>query len=496
MLDGAEAPQPAADAGAPPAAASPRRSEGHGLGHALAQVGHAIEHTAEAAAHGVAHAGHAAAHGVAHAGHVLEHTAEVAAHGVSHAAHEASASVKHLGQVAAQAAAARLAAAKLRRLGPQKGKIFQGGFPGAPMNASICYALAKPDRSNCYELCRDACLRFFVRHQSFFMRLAVFLAVVFLVDILVIIVFFWGAIFGIGIFHPNAACVYNASDPTFVEDGNNQYPPTRLVHPHTGEPHVDGVEAYTAEFCNLNHQVFNVCIKVILLILSYINLLPLPWRIAIFVDAWGDAWRKEIEPPGLDFYDRPTEAIWFHIPRHRRAVIACLLTLASVSHIVGCGFAIHPYWAYIETQTWPGAMAANFPGLVSIISMIAAGVLQGKAEGKLIREQPLRFPPAPTKWLFEAWREWRSGKSGKPLLATLKSKMAEFKALQQERMDGTEEYNLTGIHVKPDDSQLLRHDSRGGAKARREEVKRAGLVAERKMGKSSAKVAPGVPGEE
>ena len=113
----------------------------------------------------------------------------------------------------------------------------------------------------------------------------------------------------------------------------------------------------------------------IVLILTYINFLPIPWRFAILVDAWGDACAKEVEPPGLDFYGRPTEALWFHIDRHQRAVIAFFLNIACWLHIVSVGFQCY-YWPYIETQTWPGVFAINVPGGLSIVSVVTAGVLQ------------------------------------------------------------------------------------------------------------------------
>ena len=148
-----------------------------------------------------------------------------------------------------------------------------------------------------------------------------------------------------------------------------------------------------------------------MLILTYVNFLPIPWRFAILVDAWGDACAKKVDPPGLDFYGRPTEALWFHIDRHQRAVIAFFLSLACWMHIASVGFQCY-YWPYIETQTWPGVVAINVPGALSIISAVTAGVLQARAEKKLIAEQPERFPPAIAKYLREAWSEWHSGTSG------------------------------------------------------------------------------------
>eukprot|EP00966_Prymnesium_polylepis_P038004 881537-Prymnesium_polylepis.1 len=72
--------------------------------------------------------------------------------------------------------------------------------------------------------------------------------VAFVIDICVLIFAFWGAVFGIGIVGANPACdVSNVTNVTFA--GNAQYPPK-----------VNDI--YVAEYCNLNQQMFNVCIKV------------------------------------------------------------------------------------------------------------------------------------------------------------------------------------------------------------------------------------------
>ena len=141
-------------------------------------------------------------------------------------------------------------------------------------------------------------------------------------------------------------------------------------------------------------------------ILTYVNLLPIPWRVAILIDACGDLIHPDREV-GLDFYGRPTEALWFHLPRYDRAKISLLLNCGYAAHIASFVSALY-FWEYIETQIWPGAFAINLPGGLSILSIIAAGVLQGKAEVKLIEAQPQRFPPAASKYFWEAVAEWRS----------------------------------------------------------------------------------------
>ena len=74
----------------------------------------------------------------------------------------------------------------------------------------------------------------------------------------------------------------------------------------------------------------------------------------------------------------------------------------------------------LKTQTWPGAFLINIPALFSIVSMVTAGSMQGAEEAKLIDAQPDRFPAPVAKYVKVAFAEWRSGKSGKPLVETLR----------------------------------------------------------------------------
>ena len=71
--------------------------------------------------------------------------------------------------------------------------------------------------------------------------------------------------------------------------------------------------------------------------------------------------------------------------------------------------------------------------------------------------------PTPTRrYIKEAYQEWKSGKSGKGLIATIKDKMAEFKTVQQARSD-SEEYALTGIQVRGDNDPKLGRKSVAGS---------------------------------
>ena len=109
-------------------------------------------------------------------------------------------------------------------------------------------------------------LRFFVTPTPLFTWIAVVLVVIFVVDILVIVVVFWGAVFGVGVIDPDPVCDVNMSAVT--ADGNliytfaktAQYPPIRCTAYSSGG---DCLSAdYVANTCNLNQYAFNLCIKV------------------------------------------------------------------------------------------------------------------------------------------------------------------------------------------------------------------------------------------
>lgn len=82
---------------------------------------------------------------------------------------------------------------------------------------------------------------------------------------------------------------------------------------------------------------------------SYINFLPIPWRLAILHHAFCS---RRSCADGHDFYGRPTTALWFNLPLHRRRVIAVLLNLAYAMHFGS--FASHAvYQSYLEGQVRP-----------------------------------------------------------------------------------------------------------------------------------------------
>mmetsp|Transcript_31858 Transcript_31858/g.71936 ORF Transcript_31858/g.71936 Transcript_31858/m.71936 type:complete len:164 (+) Transcript_31858:399-890(+) len=115
----------------------------------------------------------------------------------------------------------------------------------------------------------------------------------------------------------------------------------------------------------------------------------------------------------------------------------------------------------LKTQTWPGAFLINIPALFSIVSMVTAGSMQGAEEAKLIDAQPDRFPAPVAKYVKAAFAEWRSGKSGKPLVETLRGALDQFKKENENKGGGVHGAMLLEIGAVTSPSQNVDSVSSG-----------------------------------
>jgi hypothetical protein len=274
--------------------------------------------------------------------------------------------------------------------------------PVAPTHACTLQALgnAPPADATKFERRRDATLRFLASHKIF-EQLAVVWAVLVVSWILFVVVLFAGPIL-------TSANTGNISDGQF--------------------------DFWT-----------NVCFQVLTALFSYQKLLTFPWRLSVLLDAFrgccsaggccggcsrccggagggadarsptrlvSSSPRKS--PPtshpacGVDFYGRPTEAVFFHIPCTSRRLISALLF---------GDFGFH-YLSQITRMIWPSAaeasqthaaIAINATFGLSILCGLSAAVVQGAQQGKLHRQHPERFPPPPFKAVCEACSKFRKG---------------------------------------------------------------------------------------
>ena len=134
---------------------------------------------------------------------------------------------------------------------------------------------------------------------------------------------------------------------------------------------------------------FNIAVKVMTGLFSYLNGISVPWRLSIAHHLFCS---RRSCAPGRDFYGRPTEALWFLLPIKRRRLIAVLLLIAVLFHYANQ--AAHIYWSsYEESMEGPTAIPVTATFLLSVLYSIIAGVVQGRAESQLIKQSPGKFPP-------------------------------------------------------------------------------------------------------
>mmetsp|Transcript_8109 Transcript_8109/g.21196 ORF Transcript_8109/g.21196 Transcript_8109/m.21196 type:complete len:580 (+) Transcript_8109:72-1811(+) len=362
-----------------------------------------------------------------------------------------------------------LAAAKLARAR----KPARRAFPGAPTNGSydIAAEAGTPGDADCWERSRDQVLDYFVRMNTLFLVLAILSGLCLVGFGVTIAIMMLSAIFDVkllGLTDIEEKCAsYEHTCELYVAQhpGANcsllEYEPAtfNMVDRINGE----GMHGS----CTEGQKWFNICIKVFTIIFSYINLLPVPWRIAILVDAispkhreW-DGVKAPDDAVGVDFYGRQTEAMWFHLPIAARRNIAICLNIGWVAHYASLGAHL-AYWKYWRTQVMPGLIAVNLPFIVSIIFPIIGGCIQGGAEAKVISANPKRFPPTFNAYLAKAWEKYKEELAeGNPTDPTslcarlcrlgfikhVREAHAEMRREQEEyeAMVGFEQASMTGI---------------------------------------------------
>ena len=245
--------------------------------------------------------------------------------------------------------------------------------------------------------------------------------------------------------------------------GSSQYPPrVRGV----GTITEFGNAYYVAMACTNAQIWFNVCIKFFAFYFGYINLLQLPWTVSIFMNAHFP--RKDAPQVGVDFYGRPSESLWFHLPRSTRSLVASLLLFSLIAQT--CAVIFHLMWfSYLAGQTFPGALLQNIWIPLQLGTQIAASNVQSKAEKGAREAYPGRFPPALDEYLKAAFTRWRAdvkergGRSvlccccgDRSFLAFLVAEMNEF---NKESARFGKVAGLSGVHADAiDDEADVRRD--------------------------------------
>jgi hypothetical protein len=172
-------------------------------------------------------------------------------------------------------------------------------------------------------------------------------------------------------------------------------------------PKYDNGTLITDDVCWSEHYQ-NLFLQLLTLLFSCALLLTVPWRVAnlVHLHGWCGA-NKRPAVEGRDFYGRPADGIWWHLPRRKRRFIVYLLWLNILFQVVTQATRI--LWCtYAASQTVLGGVFINVTFAFAIIFGFAGGVKQLLDEKKLRRSRPGEFPPTPLDYAQEAMRAWRA----------------------------------------------------------------------------------------
>ena len=157
----------------------------------------------------------------------------------------------------------------------------------------------------------------------------------------------------------------------------------------------------------------NASIQVLTVCMVYPAIISFPYRAANAVHLWAS---HRSSAPGLDFYGRPTEVIWFHVSRGHRSAITVLLLGNCFSQYVN-RTARCIYYDYESSHRMPGQFWAMAFLLLAFTLQGIAAAYKGALEGKLRKAHPGRFAPAPLERLRRMMAERKAQAARAPSTA-------------------------------------------------------------------------------
>ena len=138
---------------------------------------------------------------------------------------------------------------------------------------------------------------------------------------------------------------------------------------------------------------------------TYSVLLATPWRLSILGQCLDFHGRIKGKTVGVDFYGKPNEMPFYHIPWGARLAIALLLNLNTFMQLVHQ--ILHFVWADVVIAfEQPQAMVSLVTGpLMGCICGGPAAIIQNYWDNKLHAREPSRFPPS----IVQALHGWFGG---------------------------------------------------------------------------------------
>lgn len=147
------------------------------------------------------------------------------------------------------------------------------------------------------------------------------------------------------------------------------------------------------------NEVFNVSVQCLTGLITWPAVISLPWRISNLIHI-KCTHRNNL--PGHDFYGKPTDSIWFHIPTGPRLCIVYLLISNSLTQFCNQASRI-VFFSHEEAESWPGALFVNLFFFGGFAPAIGAAWYQWRQEEILRKEHPDRFHPGPVEYIKHKW---------------------------------------------------------------------------------------------
>ena len=135
----------------------------------------------------------------------------------------------------------------------------------------------------------------------------------------------------------------------------------------------------------------NVAIQILTVCMAYAAAVSLPYRAA---NALHLCCSHRSSTVGLDFYGRPTQDIWFHLPRgHRGAITALLLGNCGAQFVNRGARCVYP--TYESSHRMPGFFWTTGFLLFAFLLQGVAAAYTAVLQGGLRKAHPGRFAPSP-----------------------------------------------------------------------------------------------------
>lgn len=169
--------------------------------------------------------------------------------------------------------------------------------------------------------------------------------------------------------------------------------------------------------CNPRNDLYNITIQILNVCFTYMAIISMPWRCTNLIHLSGGACPRRPYEDGFDLYGKPTNDIWFHIPRKARVIIMVQLLFNCLFQFCNQATRII-YYTYELQGKMPGQFWTNIFFVLSMLTSLTGGIHIAVEESKLRKKDP-GFGPGP----IDIIKEYIKKKDQEPLENTTQKSM-------------------------------------------------------------------------